>query len=211
MIPSTNNRIWNIAGALVIIAALVGGWFLGVSPQLDAMNRANSDREQLVDRNALAELQIAALKKQFEKLPELEAELAEVRKSVPEVSNLETFTAEIRAAELASGATVLAINYEAAQPFLPVGDFATLVPPSVDMTKFAVIPFTVSARGGRDNLVTLLDGIQNTPRLAVSNSLAFAGDGAEWGLDVHGFVYVLLEEALVAPPVAPTTEEPAAG
>lgn len=209
MIAQANNRIWNIVGALVIIAALVGGWFLGVSPQLDAMNRSNSDRELLVERNALAELEIASLKAQFARLPELEAELAEARKSVPEVSNLETFTAEIRAKEAESGATVLTISYGTAQPFIPVGEFAGLVPPSVDVSKFVVIPFSISAKGGRDNLIALLDGIQNTARLAVVNSAIVAGDGTEWGLDVGGVVYVLLEEAVVAPP-APVETAPVA-
>lgn len=211
MIQQASNRIWNIVGALVIVAALVGGWFLGVSPQLDALNRANSDREQLVERNNLAELEIAALKAEFERLPELQAELAEVRKSIPPVSNLETFSAEIRQKEIASGATVLAISFGTAEPFVPLGDFASLVPPSVDLAKFVVVPFTVSAGGSRDALTALVEGIQNTPRLAVANSVVVAGEGDDWGLDISGVVYVLLEETVAIQPEPVPTEPVAEG
>ena len=210
MIAQANNRIWIIVGVIVIIATLLGGWFLGVSPQFDAMNRSNSERELLVERNALAELEIAALKAKFEKLPELEAQLAEMRKSVPEVSNLESFTAEIRGAEAASGAVVLAISYAPAEPFVATEEFAGSLP-AVDPTRMVTIPFTVSARGSRDSLLALLGGIQNTPRLTVVNQVSLAGEANEWGLDVSGVVYVLLEDVVAVQPETAPVEEPLDG
>jgi Tfp pilus assembly protein PilO len=79
----SSRRIWIAGCALVMVASVALGWLLGASPLLAAASASGEAREAAQAQNSVYSEELAALKAQFEGLPELEAELAELRNELP--------------------------------------------------------------------------------------------------------------------------------
>jgi hypothetical protein len=79
----TTNRLWAIGLGLLTAVALVLGFFFGVQPQLAAIAEAEASTATVKAENEQHRVELAALKKQYESLDELQAELAVVRAGVP--------------------------------------------------------------------------------------------------------------------------------
>ena len=91
------TRAW-IAGALVVSLLLaVAAWFLLISPK---RAEAAESREMTVaaqSQNEQLRAEIEQLKQEFAKLPQYEAELAAIRRALPEQDQLNVLTRELEA------------------------------------------------------------------------------------------------------------------
>lgn len=119
------NRIYMFGATLVIGVTLVLGWLLGISPQLNAVGTARAERVAAVAQNAVYELQLEALKNDFEDIDGVQRELDELRTSVPTGAQLPDFLAEVTALAADNGLGLSAMNVADAELYEPL---AAVVP-----------------------------------------------------------------------------------
>ncbi|MFC5928089.1 hypothetical protein D6T64_10300 [Cryobacterium melibiosiphilum] len=114
------NRIWMFGAALVVGVTLVVGWLLGISPQLNDVRTARAERIAVEAQNAVYELQLEALKNDFEDIDGVQDELSELRTSVPTDAQLPDFVAEVSALAAANGLSLSAMNVSDAEAYEPL-------------------------------------------------------------------------------------------
>ncbi len=189
-----SNRTWFFVASVVSIAALIGGWFFGIQPQLGSAANAQIEATSLDDQNAIAQLELARLKAQDEALPQLQTELDELQLSVPDAMDLETFSAEVAGLAAANGVSLTSVSFTQAVPSVPAAAYANAVPSDFAIENLVAITYTLSLLGPRDGLVSYLRALQFGDRLSVfpSFTLAQGPDAANWGMDVTGVVFVLI-------------------
>ena len=205
-----SNRILLIACAAIAVAVLIGGWFLGIGPQLAQADRDRVAASDLSARNDLLTVQIAKLKAQDENLTELETALAEAQVAIPGESALDDFVVQLVDAQAAAGVTLTSVDFAAPLPFAALPRFASIDANGASADSLVTIAFTVSATGGRDNLVAFADLVGTTPRLSVLTSSTMGFDGEIWGGTVQGIVYVLLAAPIAADTAVVPTPTPEA-
>lgn len=97
-----------IAGAVILaLLILAGAWLLLISPTLEeaADTRSRAEAEEV--RGDQLEIQLAALRRDFENIDELRAELDELRVSVPAEVHLSELTRQVDAVAAASGVFIV--------------------------------------------------------------------------------------------------------
>lgn len=114
------NRLWVLGAALLIGIMAVLGWMLGVSPKLDEARAANADRVTVETQNSAYELQLATLKKQFENIGDLRADLAALRQAVPSEADMPAFVGQLDAIAEQHQVTLTEISVDDAEPYVPV-------------------------------------------------------------------------------------------
>lgn len=115
----TAKRLWLVIGALGVIATLVLGWFLLVSPLVDGGLQAEAEARQIEASNAELEAQIAVLAKQYEDIDLLRDELEQMLTSVPGDLDYAELIRQLEAAQVASGARIISVTPDDATPFTP--------------------------------------------------------------------------------------------
>lgn len=190
-----SNRTWILIGVVLSIAIVVAGWLVGIQPQLAATARADAGATSLDDQNALAELELARLKVQAEALPELQSQLDSLRLSVPERLKLEAFSAELVQIAASTGVTLTAVSFSQAIPAVPAAAYAESVPAQLPIQNLVSITYTVSLIGTQEGLRSFLRGVQFSERLSIfpAFTLAQGPEATNWGMDVTGVVFVLVD------------------
>ena len=102
-----------------MVAVVVGGWFLGIQPQLSAANAAGESRTSEAARNATSERLLVTLKKDFEGIGELKDSNATLRRSVPSSAQLSTFVTELDALSSQNAVSVTTIAVSDAKAYTP--------------------------------------------------------------------------------------------
>jgi Tfp pilus assembly protein PilO len=113
------NRLW-VIGILLVIGAVVGlGWLLGISPKLSEVRLAQADRDTTLAQNSAYELQVIALKKQFEKIDELTDELAAIQLAVPSSGEIPALIDELNSIAASSQVVITGFTQNDAQAYDP--------------------------------------------------------------------------------------------
>jgi Tfp pilus assembly protein PilO len=206
-----NSKMWILIAAILSVAVLAMGWFLGVSPKLDEMNSANDQRASVEQQNKLHEARVAELKKQFENIDELKEKLAEFQLALPPGDELSTFLGQLHALEASSG--VLLTKFAASDGQSYVAAPGATTNPLVTADNFVAITIDLTVTGTRGQVIDFLNDLQYGDRLFLVTKLTVAQDqsgssGSEEGAvggytgTITGFVYVLVDPS--APPPTPT-------
>lgn len=109
---------WALGTAFLAAIVLALAWMLLVSPQLAAASTARDDAEAARAVNVVQQHKLTTLKTQFAHLDEYRAELAGLRKQIPEADDLAALIREIDAASAASGAFVVSVDAGVPEVFL---------------------------------------------------------------------------------------------
>jgi Tfp pilus assembly protein PilO len=151
---------------LVIIAAgvllgLLSLWFIMLwGPQGGRLQDAK-DRATAADTvNSGLELRLARLQTSQERAPELQADVEQLRRAVPDGPELAEFILDANQAASDAGVDFLSIS-----PALPKRDDATLPP---------VIPLSINVAGSYFSVLDYLDRLTTLPRVVVVDSLALS-------------------------------------
>jgi hypothetical protein len=110
-----------VFGAIVILLA---AWFLGISPTLASAQDTASQAQAQRDQNALLQVKIASLKKQFADLDKYKAELAGLQLQIPTGLKLADYKRQLNAIALAHSVTIVSIDVSpslAVVPAVPAG------------------------------------------------------------------------------------------
>lgn len=191
-----SNRIWVIGGVLVTIVVLALGGLLGVKPQLDAAANSNDQRASVETLNEQHRRDLASLKEEFKQVDQIAAQVADLRKSVPASSDLDSIVAELAAMQAVYGVTV--ISYSSSDPatFLASEEIAAAVPASVNGSNFLTVGLSIGIAGPRDAMLAFVNGMQTNPRLMLVNSLNVSDEDETV---ITAVVYVLLDTPLIDP------------
>ena len=103
----------------MMVVVVVGGWFLGIQPQLSAANAASESRTSEAVRNATSERLLVTLKKDFEGIGELKDSNATLRRSVPSSAQLSTFVTELDTLSGQNLVSVTSITVSDAKAYTP--------------------------------------------------------------------------------------------
>lgn len=209
-----NNKFWLLIAAVVGVAILAMGWFLGVSPKLDEMNAANEQRASVEAQNRVHEAKLAELKKEFQQLDALKTELANAQASLPPGDELSSFLGELHRLEASSGVVLKSFSAGDAQTYVAAPG-TTTQSPLVTADNFIAIPIDLTVQGTRPQVIDFLSDLQYGKRLFLVTKLTVAqakgaastdGEAADtanaYEGTISGFVYVLVDPS--APPPAPT-------
>lgn len=114
------HRLFMIAALLAMTVVAVLGFVVGVQPQLGNLATTEQNRAAAEQRNTEQAAVVAALRQQFARLGELEAELVPLQASVPSDTELPAFVTQLDALAGASGVTLSSLTVSDAQPYTPV-------------------------------------------------------------------------------------------
>jgi Tfp pilus assembly protein PilO len=100
------TQAWYAGAALGAVGVLAAGYMLLVSPQLSNAADVSAQKDTVTAANNVTEGQIAALKKQFSTLPDLEAKLASMRVHMPTAPQEPTLLRQLSAIASDTGVTL---------------------------------------------------------------------------------------------------------
>lgn len=195
------TRLWGIISVLLVLVILAGGWFVGVSPQLNRAATANEQIVQVQSTNELQRLTLAQLQALEEQRPELEAQLADGRRAIPALAQFPPLLQELSDLASASGVTLANFSAQAAQSFVATEQFAEVVPAGLDPTTFITIPLRIEVEGSFEQVLDFVERAQAAERYLLISDLRVARpavDDEESGVtgSLSGLIFVLLEEPL---------------
>lgn len=227
------SRLWIIGSVLVIVALVALGWFAGISPKLAEARQADTERESVATVNAAHEATLAKLKKLNDSLPELEKELAELRKALPDDAAISTllgqlnsiaeqngvqltsFTAESPAEFAAAVPTPVATDpgdgATAPAPTAPSAAGAIIAPVAAGSSEFVTIPVNVTVVGPALGVAGFIESVQFGDRLLLVTDLSITTDASGGTSSIDGFIYVLRGAAQTEPSAPAKGEAQAQG
>jgi hypothetical protein len=205
-----NNRIWVVVAVILMIAIVVMGWFLGVSPRLGEVAANEVQRQGVLAQNQLYEAELTRLKKEDAKLGEYKAKLAGLQKQLPPENDLSTFLGELHQLEGVSGVVLTNFGAADALPFtLEPGAVAAgqaadaVVPPTqtLDSNEFVFIEVTLTVAGNQAQILDFVEALQTGTRRYLVTSLQInTEDAVAYVGKITGYVYVLIDPTKPAEP-----------
>lgn len=113
------NKLMLLVAVVAAVVIVAGGFFLGVQPQLAKADEDHASQATVESANQTTQIQIAQLKAQATKLPEITATLESLQRSVPSAPSASAFISELNDNAGSSGATVSSITVGDAQAYSP--------------------------------------------------------------------------------------------
>jgi type IV pilus assembly protein PilO len=149
-----------ILGILVLIALAVAYYFLLFSPLRQEYLERYDERVQKEQQLAGLEQSVAELENARRNAPEIERQILEYSKRLPEQEEIPTLVVQIEQVAEGAGVTQLLITPEDPAPPPGGGDFF-------------VIPITMSFEGTYENMTDFLLRVRNLSRLVTINELTY--------------------------------------
>jgi Tfp pilus assembly protein PilO len=206
----SQNRILLIGAFVAAVVVALGGFFLGVQPQLAAASASDDQRVATEQRNDTARAELAKLREENKTLDAQKQALAGLQASVPSTASTSTFYRELDDIAASTGVTISSITTSDPAAYTnPSGDKATTTTeataapmpasdPAITGADFSLVPVTVGVNGSYEQARAFLKGVQTGPRLFlvtnITSSAGGTGDSTEdstWTFG--GSVYVLTE------------------
>ncbi|HYQ76878.1 hypothetical protein [Cellulomonas sp.] len=202
---SRARALWWAGTGVVSVGVLVAGWSLVLSPVRDDAARARADAQAVTDQNAVRRAEAAHLAEEATRMPELETELADLRRQFPTALELDAFVRRLADLAARSGGTVQSVSRGEPTLVQAAADgeavtwsgeylYAVSVTLVVDGTRQQQLDYVrdLQAIDDRLFLVTAVDGL-GTERSTVTGStfvlldaVAVSGGGAGDVADVSG-------------------------
>ena len=189
-----------ILGILVLIVLAVAYYFLLFSPLRQEYLDRYDERVQKEQQLAGVEQSVAELENARRNAPEIERQILEYSKRIPEQEEIPTLVVQIEQVAEGAGVTQLLITPGAPAPPPGGGDFS-------------VIPLTMSFEGTYENMTDFLLRVRNLSRLVTINELTYAeAEAAAGGETTAATTDTTTEEDLLTVEVvAETYVQPAGG
>lgn len=207
-------RLWTFGSILVIVALLLGTWFIGISPRLDEASAANDTRSTVAAQNAIHSINLASLKEQFENIDELRADLDTLRAAIPDEANLADLIGEVNALAGQTRVSVTSMAFADAVPYAAIEDpnqdpQLLAAAGSVSPESFFAVPVQVAVNGTYADVMSFVRALQSGDRLFLVHDLALSSgvmsNEAVVDLNITGQVFVLLDASDVKAPTTTTT------
>ncbi len=187
-----------ILGILVLIALAVAYYFLLFSPLWQEYLQRYDERAQKEQQLAGLEQSVAELENARRNAPEIERQILEYSKRIPEQEEIPTLVVQIEQVAEGAGVTQLLITPEDPSPQPGGGDFS-------------VIPIAMSFEGTYENMTDFLLRVRNLSRLVTINELTYQEVEAAAGGETTTTDTTSEEDLLTVEVVAETYVQPAGG
>ncbi len=215
-----STQIWGLITFVVVVGVLAAGWFLGVSPQLQAQAQAESQRKAALATNDGIRATIRDLESKKDDLPRYTARDEELQKAIPGGMESAAFITGLNDLAAASNVTIDQISINEITPYSPPGagegdDLTPVTDSRINGDNFFLVPVSISVSGGWNEVLAFTHGVQTNGRLVLITKVSTTGDGTTFTTSLDGAMYVLIRpQAASAPPTgdeATATDESAAG
>jgi hypothetical protein len=222
-------RFGIVIAVIVITALLAGTWFVGIGPRLSEVAAADNEREGVELINRGHESTLERLRLLNDRLPELQAELAEIRTAIPGDADAARFYRELEAISAATGVRFDTISLsvpvpymveaavEGSDPAAGINPDAAAAMGSVDETNFYTLTAQFGITGAYAAVIDAIALLQSNPRFVLVHGVSIdeglaAGD-APVSASLDGQLFVLLSSSDVVSPAAeaPVAEDTAGG
>jgi Tfp pilus assembly protein PilO len=204
--PTT--RIWAIASGAAVVAALCGGWFLGVQPQLANAATAITNEASVTTQNQATMIKIAGLSKAAAKQDAMQAEAQVLDDAIPEILKPNRFIRRVNEVAALNAVSVQSVTPGDAVAYAPpasatgtaAAPAGTLPAPKLARTSplitaqnLAVVPTTVVVTGSRYAVMQFAHDLQNDQRVFTITGLQLSKDDNSSGvsLSLSGDIYTL--------------------
>jgi hypothetical protein len=190
------NRIFGLATVLIVGAVLVLGWILGVSPLLTQAAAADAQRAEVELTNQMETAKLTQMKAEFDRLDEIEEDLAKLRISMPAEVDFDFVYRLLSTYQSGSGAFVNTIQTGEALPYgVATGTevaTATTAPPVAAPSGFYTVPITITFdKVPATQVMAFASAMQNGPRLFLVTAVAADGAGSS---SITAFMFVMRDE-----------------
>lgn len=182
------HRLSLIVIGVFAVAIVVGGWFIGVQPQLDRTSRANVQTASLMQTNKIQQDRNLALAAEDLKLDDYKRQLADNQQRIPAARAQQELINQIDAAAAAAGVSIRSLTFDPAVSFTAPEDITAAVGVG---SEFIGVPLTLSAEGERPALEAFAANLQNSPRVITIAGSQFTGGEAD-SLVISGATWVLM-------------------
>jgi Tfp pilus assembly protein PilO len=155
-----DNRLWIVICTVLSIAILAGGWFVGVSPQLDAARAADLQRSTVEGQNTATRAQVAKLVAAEKDKDELHSELAALRAQVPESIGGAQFISSLQQMAASTGVSLESLTVGQPTAYVaPIPPETAAAPAASTSTESAAPSASASATPDPDAAPAVDDGI----------------------------------------------------
>jgi Tfp pilus assembly protein PilO len=209
------NRIWTFGAAVVILAIIILGWMLGISPKLAEADAASADQAAVEQQNAEQEAVLVVLREQFENIDQLKLKLKDLQGELPDAPQVESFIEYATGVATSAGVVIsnikaiepvaYGVDPTAIQPVAPPpaetppaegGDAATtpVTPPPVVVQPAALysIGISIEVQGSPEQVMAFSKLLQDGKRIFLPTGVTFdSGDQGLLGGTVTGYLFVL--------------------
>jgi type IV pilus assembly protein PilO len=155
-----NDRNVLILGVLVMVLLVVGYYFLLLSPLLNQLDERAQERSDKEAQLASLQQEVAGLEEAKRNAPELERQILELSKRIPEEPEIPTLVVQIE--EIATASRVTQLSIEPGRPGPPPGG-----------GDFSVVPVTMTFEGTYEELQDFLLRTRNLARLVTVNDVTY--------------------------------------
>lgn len=121
----SRNRLSLLLAFVAMAVVAVGGFFLAVQPQLAMATSARTQQSSVEQANETSRTELARLREQATKLPEMQAQLTTLSASVPDQAAMSSFIAELNTIAAASGTKISAFTTSDAVAYTPAAPAGT--------------------------------------------------------------------------------------
>lgn len=155
-----NQRNILILAAFALLMLVVLFYIFLLGPQREELTELQDERDAKQEQLDQLEAEVAELEEIQRRAPEIERELLELSRRVPEQSQIPTFVVQVEEIAGESGVTQLLI--EPGEPEQPE-----------DGGDYTIIPITMSFEGGYDELQDFVARLQNLTRLVAVEDVVY--------------------------------------
>ena len=180
-------RLSLIVIGVLAVAVVFGGWALGVQPQIDRMNNADTQTATIAQLNAAQEQRNAELAADNANLGAYKSELAAGQAEVPASRSQQDLVDQLNAAATSAGVTVSSLVFDTAVAYAPPAGVPVELPAGHTLVS---VPLTISATGPRPNLEAFAAALQASTRIVTIAGSQFSG-GDDPGLTLTGTTWVM--------------------
>ena len=149
-----------VLGLLVILLLVIGYYFLLLGPLLNRLDERAQERSDKEERLASLQQDVAQLEQVRRNAPELERQILEYSKRIPEEPEIPTFVVQIEEIARASGVTQLSIA--PGSPHSPQGG-----------GNYSVLPITMAFEGTYEEMQDFTRRTHNLARLVTINDVTY--------------------------------------
>jgi Tfp pilus assembly protein PilO len=200
----SNTRPWILGAAALSVLLAVAGWFLLISPERSKAADLHTQRVAEEQKNDQLRLQIAQLKAAYKTLPAKQAELAVIKRQLPNNPGLPTLVRSLSSIAADSGAGLTSVAPGA--PVSATGAATTTSAATAGPAGLLSIPVSIVIDGTYAQNELFLQKLQNTvtraflvqklsisvlDQASLSNDSAFKPSGNLLRMSISGEIFVL--------------------
>jgi hypothetical protein len=123
------NRLFGLIVAVLVVAVVLVGWLLGISPVVSQIAQANIERQNVEVLNQSHQAQLDLLKVQYEDMPQLAKQLQTLQKSIPGSLASDDFVDELQTIATRTGVAITSVTLGEAVLYGTSAD-GTVAPPT---------------------------------------------------------------------------------